>query len=89
VKFKATASFQKDYARLPKYIQKKVDKQLVYLSNNSTHPSLNLKKLIGTELFELRVDLKYRLTVRFVGEFIELRRVGAHDILTKKGKVKK
>ena len=76
MKFRATASFQKDYAKLPKNIQKKVDKQLVYLSDNPKHPSLNLKKLVGTELFEIRVDRKYRLTLRLMGEIAELRRVG-------------
>ncbi len=86
MKFRVTAFFQKDYARLPKNIQKKVDKQLIYLSENPQHPSLRLKKLVGTELFEIRVDLKYRLTLRVMGDIAELRRVGPHDILQNEGK---
>jgi len=86
VKFRVTASFQKDYAGLPKNIQKKVDKQLTFLSEDPRHPSLNLKKLVGTELFEIRIDLKYRLTLRLMGEITELRRVGSHNILQSEGK---
>jgi len=49
------------------------------------HPSLRLKKLKGTDKFEIRISKGYRLTLRFEKEHMELRRVGTHDILRDEG----
>jgi plasmid maintenance system killer protein len=49
------------------------------------HPSLRLKKLGGTGIFEIRITKGYRLTLRFDKEIVELRRVGTHDILRDEG----
>jgi len=87
VKFRVAASFQKDYKRLPEKIRRKVDKQLVFLGNNPRHPSLNMKKMVGTDLFEVRVDPACRLTLRIKREMVELRRVGTHDILKREGEI--
>ena len=85
VKIRRTNSFLKDYRNLPRDIQVRVDTQLVFLLENPTHPSLRAKKLNGTDRFEIRVTQGYRLTLRIVGEAIELRRVGTHDLLKKEG----
>jgi mRNA interferase RelE/StbE len=85
VKIRRTNSFLKDYRSLPRDIQDRVDKQLTFLLENPKHPSLRLKKLKGTDKFEIRVSKGYRLTLRYVGEHLELRRVGTHDLLTKEG----
>jgi len=87
VKIRRTNSFLKDYRNLPPDIQVRVDKQLVFLLENPKHPSLRLKKLKGTDRFEIRVSKAYRLTLRYVGEHLELRRVGTHDLLKKEGGV--
>jgi mRNA interferase RelE/StbE len=75
----------KDYRGLPAEIKGQVDKQLAYLVSNPRHPSLKLKKLRGTDKFEIRISKGYRLTFRFIDEVLELRRVGTHDILKKEG----
>jgi mRNA-degrading endonuclease YafQ of YafQ-DinJ toxin-antitoxin module len=62
-----------------------VDKQLEYLIQNPRHPSLRVKKLKGTDKFEIRVSKGYRLTFRYADDVLELRRVGTHDILRKEG----
>jgi len=54
---------------------------LEYLIRNPRHPSLRVKKLKGTDKFEIRVSKGYRLTFRFADDVLELRRVGTHDIL--------
>ena len=85
MKIRRTNSFLKDYRNLPRDIQARVDKQLVFLLENPKHPSLRAKKLKGTDRFEIRITQNYRLTLRSVGEVIELRRVGTHDLLKKEG----
>jgi len=44
-----------------------------------------LKKLGGTDKFEIRISKGYRLTLRLDKGVVELRRVGAHDILRDEG----
>ena len=85
MKIRRTNSFLKDYRSLPPDIQARVDKQLTLLLDNPKHPSLRLKKLKGTDRFEIRVSKGYRLTLSSVGDYLELRRVGTHDLLKEEG----
>jgi mRNA interferase RelE/StbE len=85
VKIRRTNSFLKDYRALPDEIQKRVDKQLALLLENPAHPSLRLKKLRGTQIFEIKITKGYRLTLSYGEEILELRRVGTHDLLRKEG----
>jgi mRNA interferase RelE/StbE len=80
-----TNAFLKDYRKLPSEIRDRVDKQLYLLFENFRHPSLRLKKLGGTDKFEIRISKGYRLTLRLEKDVIELRRVGTHDILKDEG----
>jgi len=75
--------FHKDGYGLPKAIQKKLDKVLEIFRNNYRHPSLQTKKLPGTDFWYARVDRAYRFTYQIEGETIILRRVGTHDILNR------
>ena len=85
MKIRRTNSFLKDYRGLPAEIQDRVNKQLFYLIENPRHPSFRLKKLKGTDKFEIRISRGYRLTFRYVEQIVELRRVGTHDLLRKEG----
>jgi mRNA-degrading endonuclease RelE of RelBE toxin-antitoxin system len=85
VRIRRTESFLKDYGRLPAGVKSQVDKQLAYLIQNPGHPSLMVKKLRGTDKYEIRVSRGYRLTFRYIDEILELRRVGTHDILKREG----
>jgi len=85
MKIRRTESFVKDYRRLPAEIRGQVDKQLEYLIRDHRYPSLRVKKLRGTDKFEIRVSKGYRLTFRYADDVLELRRVGTHDILKKEG----
>ena len=80
-----TDSFLRDYRALPVSIRDRVDKQLNLLFEDFRNPSLRLKKLKGTNRFEIRISKGYRLTLRFDKGLIELRRVGTHDILRDEG----
>ena len=80
-----TDAFLRDYRTLPAAIQDRVDKQLRLLLEDFRHPSLRLKKLKGTDRFEIRISKGYRLTLRLDKGLMELRRVGTHDILRDEG----
>ena len=70
---------------MPSEIRERVDKQLRLLFEDFRHPSLRLKKLGGTDKFEIRISKGYRLTLRLDKGVVELRRVGTHDILRDEG----
>lgn len=72
--------FQRSYRRLPHAIQRKVDKQLSLLGEDTCHPSLQVKPIRGAKgVWEARVDLHYRMTFEFLGDTAYLRVVGNHD----------
>jgi mRNA-degrading endonuclease RelE of RelBE toxin-antitoxin system len=85
VKIRRTDAFLRDYRALPIEIRERVEKQLRLLLEDFRHPSLRLKKLKGTDKFEIRISKGYRLTLRFDKEHLALRRVGTHDILRDEG----
>ena len=77
-----TASFKRDYQRLPEQIQKQTEKALKLLTANPRHPSLQVKRIQGTrDIWEARVTLGYRFTFNWAGNVVTLRRLGTHDIL--------
>ena len=77
-----TSSFKSETADLPKKTQILLKKSLDLLLENYRHPSLQAKKLPGTDFWYARVDRSYRFTYQINKETIILRRVGTHDILT-------
>lgn len=75
-----TGTFRRDYGRLSKIVQQKVDRQVAMLAKDPRHPSLRVKKIRGTSgIWEARVDRGYRMTFAMRDDVIILRRVGAHD----------
>ena len=84
MKIKAYNSFKKAYKILPQNIQDKVDKQIEILEVNYLYPSLHTKKIKGKEgIWEVRVDIHYRMTFEILGDTIYLRAVGNHDVVLK------
>lgn len=75
-------TFEKDYRKLPKKVQKLVDEQLLMLLENSRYPSLRIKKMQGLDsIWEGRVTHAYRFTFEKTNDIYILRRVGTHPIL--------
>jgi mRNA interferase RelE/StbE len=73
--------FPRQYRKLPKLVQKKVDRQLQLLAQDIRHPSLRARKMQNTEhIWECRVDYHYRMTFKFIDNTIILRSVGTHEI---------
>jgi len=58
--------FKQAFRSLPKEIQKKAARALRLLAEDSFYPSLVVKKVRGyTDVWEARVDIKYRLTFHY------------------------
>ncbi len=80
MKIKAYHQFKRQYDNLPVQIKKKVDSKIRFLSLDFQHPSLHTKKIRGCrDIWEARVDLKYRMTFEIIEETIFLRVVGNHE----------
>ena len=75
-------SFEDDFKKLPRDIQKQTLEKLVFLKDNRGHPSLRTKKMKGYErIWEGSISMSYRLTYHIEKDNIVLRRIGAHTIL--------
>lgn len=75
-----TNRFKKAYQKLLADIQQKVKKALTFLNKNPHHPSLQVHKIQGTDnIYEGRVDQKYRFSFQFEGNDKILRNVDNHD----------
>ena len=80
MKLLPTKEFKKNYEKLPKDIQKRIDKQLKYLSENYRHPSLKSRKMSGYKsVYEIRVTKGYRMRFLLNGQEAHLLVVGPHD----------
>ena len=80
-KIRLSNRFVHGYKKLPPDIKSKVDKHLVFLSENPLHPSLQSKPIQGAPgIYEERIDKYYRLTYqRLPGDILLLRVVDRHD----------
>ncbi len=75
-----TERFVKQYERLPRTIQRKVDKALHLLDADFRHPGLRSHPVEGVgEIFEAYVDAKYRMTFERHGDVFLMRNVDNHD----------
>ena len=73
-------NFTKRYKRLPKSIQKKADRQILFLEKNFFYPSLKTKKMPGFKnWWEFRIDYHYRMTGKKIKDLLILHSVGPHD----------
>ena len=74
-----TERFVKQYERLPKTIQGKVDKALRLLDTDFRHPGLRSHPVEGVgAIFEAYVDAKYRMTFERHRDVFVMRNVDNH-----------
>ncbi len=79
MRYFVTSKFALQYRGLPPNIQKKFDKQLVYLLESLAHPSLRAKKYDeGCDIWQARVDRKYRFFFLVEGDYYVLLTIGSH-----------
>jgi mRNA interferase RelE/StbE len=78
--------FRKDYRALSKDIQEAFNIKLPLFLNNPRHPSLRVKRLVGTtDRWEGSVTMNYRFTFQLAKGKVLFRRIGTHDILKMEG----
>ena len=81
--------FRKDYLALPADIRDAFDTKLPLFLDNPRHPSLRIKKLVGTvDRWEGSVTMNYRFTFQLAEgaeRKVLFRRIGAHDLLRSEG----
>jgi len=76
--------FKRAFQSLPKEVQKKAVRALRLMDENLSYPSLVLKKIHGyPDIWEARIDIKYRLTFQVEQKDGEtlciLRNIDNHD----------
>jgi addiction module RelE/StbE family toxin len=78
-----TRKFQKDYKKLPKEIQNKIDQQIRKLTGGDFfYPSLRAKKMEGEEnIWETSITMNYRMIFCLEENVMIFLKVGIHDIL--------
>lgn len=82
MKIEATKTFIKLYKDLPTEIQILTKKALGFLEKNIHHPSLGNKKMSGhNDIYEIRVNINYRITYNKINDLIILRKIGTHNLL--------
>jgi len=80
-----TKSFDRDYEKLPRIIQKQCDQKLLILLKNSRYPSLRTSKIQGFKnIWEGRITKRYRFTFQIVKDVYLIRRAGKHNEILKK-----
>ena len=81
MKIRQEEQFKKDFAALPRQIQRRAKNKLILFLQNPRHPSLQTKKMEGHKnLWEGRVTKGYRFFFRIEGDTYVLLNIGPHDI---------
>ncbi len=77
-----TKKFNKLLQKLPDTIINQAIKSVRLFKDNPAHPSLEYKKMAGYEdIYEIRVNVNYRITCQKIGDTVILRKIGTHDLL--------
>lgn len=80
-----TGRFKKAYGDLNEAERRQAQKALRLLVASVSHPSLQVKKIQGTNhIWEARVSLAIRLTFEIAEGRLILRNIGKHDATLKK-----
>ena len=79
-----TGRFERSFAKLTKAEMQAVQKALALLTENPRHPSLQVKKMQGKNIWEVRSSKRLRMTFEMTGEIIVMRNVGEHDKVLKR-----
>ena len=81
-KFVWLPRFRLDYKKLTPQSQQRIKQALLQMEGDLKHPSLETKKLKGTNsIWEARASKSLRITFNLKGKLITLRTVGEHKIL--------
>jgi len=79
VRFSKT--FNKQFIKLPREIQDRWREKIKLFLVDRGHPSIRLKKLKGSDIWEISITMDYRATFEIVSDYIYFRKIGIHEIL--------
>jgi len=83
-KFVWLPKFKRDYKKLTPQSKKRINHALLQMERDLEHPSLETKKLKGTNsIWEARASKSLRITFNLKGKLIILRTVGEHKVLNR------
>jgi len=83
-KFVWLPRFNRDYKKLTPQSKKRINHALLQMERDLEHPSLETKKLKGTNsIWEARASKSLRITFNLKGKLIILRTVGEHKVLNR------
>lgn len=83
-KFVWLPRFKRDYKKLTPQSKKRFNHALLQMERDLEHPSLETKKLKGTNsIWEARASKSLRITFNLKGKLIILRTVGEHKVLNR------
>jgi len=81
-KFIWLPKFKRNYKKLTPQSQKRINQALLQMEIDLKYPSLEVKKLKGTDsIWEARASKSLRITFNLKGNIIILRTIGEHKIL--------
>jgi len=84
--YRFSSRFRKEYQALPKEIRETFESKLALFLDNPRHPSLRVKRLVGTaDRWEGSMTMSYRFTFQWAEGTVLFRRIGTHDILKMEG----
>ena len=82
--YRFSKRFKQEYNALHKEIQNSFDKKLVLFLDDTTHPSLRVKRIQGTKKqWEGSVTKNYRFTLEYIENTVLFRAIGTHNILSR------
>jgi len=83
-KFVWLPRFRRDYKKFTSQSQKRINQALLQMERDLKHPSLDTKKLKGTNsVREARASKSLRITFNLKSKLIILRTMGEHKILNR------
>lgn len=81
---KTSRDFEKEFKKLPRDLRELAKKKLALLLDNTSHPSLRVKKVQGYHeeppIMEMSVTMAVRITFQQFSDFLYLRHIGTHQI---------
>jgi mRNA-degrading endonuclease RelE of RelBE toxin-antitoxin system len=76
-RYEFSSRFKNEYRNLPKDIQENFEKKLALFLDNFHHPSLRVKRIVGTaDRWEGSVTMNYRFAFQFTEGKVLFRRIG-------------
>jgi len=79
-KLKFHNNFKKFYKNSGNWLKSKINKQIRFLLEEPTHPSLKLRRMKGSEYYLVDIDYFYRMILKIEGDVYYIVDIGPHDI---------